>query len=124
MPPTTSQLSANRLRNYLRSDAPAREASAARFSSSVALALIPVVALLGPVIGWRLAGLVLAVIVPFALFELGMLWLIRRGRYAGWMSWLNVILETSIPCAVIAADLYKGPEYALTSPPLTNSGAP
>ncbi|MBS2032556.1 MAG: serine/threonine protein kinase [Deltaproteobacteria bacterium] len=118
------RLPVKRMREFLASDAPTREASAARFMSGVGLAVTPISILLGPMIGWGLSALLVAVLLPFTLYELTVLWLIRRGRYAPWMPWVNVLLETSIPCAVISVDLYKqGAEYALTSPPIMVWGA-
>ena len=108
-----------RLHDFLRGDAPRREASAARFMSGVGLSVMPMAVALGPLIGWGTSGLLVAVIAPFTAYQLGVLFVIRRGRYAPWISWVNVLLECSIPCAVISVDLHqRGAAYALTSPPI------
>jgi eukaryotic-like serine/threonine-protein kinase len=103
----------------LKEDAAPREASAARFMA-VASGLTGLIALgLAPFIGrglsMSLAGLLFAV----SAFAGIQFLLLRRGRFHPVLPWINVALEVSVPALIFVADWSaRGPEYALTAPPL------
>jgi hypothetical protein len=118
MPPPSS-LPRQLLHEHLEKDAPAREASVARFmvfatGASGALALA-----LNGLIGWRLSIALAVMLAAMATWYLVQLRLIRRGWFHPAVPWVNVALEVSAPSLIFAVDLFaRGPEYALTAPPL------
>ncbi|MGC4123275.1 MAG: histidine kinase dimerization/phospho-acceptor domain-containing protein [Myxococcales bacterium] len=54
-----------------------------------------------------------------ALFEAGVLLLLRRGAYGPWLDVVSTLLEVSVPSLISLVDLNRvGPAYALTSAPV------
>lgn len=112
------------LREHLRADVSAREASIARFmagltafSSAAALALIPI-------IGRQLALGIAALTGGLCVYYATTLRLIRRGGFHPVMQWINTFVMVSIPSVVfVLDDKFRGPVYALTAPPLAAWGA-
>jgi serine/threonine protein kinase len=107
------------LQEQLRLDAPVRERSIARFMAAISALLVPLVAVLGLFIGWKLA-LSLILILSLLVGYYGALFVaLSRGWYRSVIAWVNVALETSIPAVFFVFDAhFLGPEYALTAPPL------
>ncbi|MBL8922975.1 MAG: serine/threonine protein kinase [Myxococcaceae bacterium] len=107
------------LDEHLKKDAPAREASVARYMSVVAaLASLTSVAL-GPFIGWRLGALLVVVLGAIAAFFFVQDRALRRGWYRPGVRWVNVAIEVSAPSLLFLADSrLSSVEYALTAPPL------
>ena len=108
-----------RLREFLQSDAPARERSVAAYMAIVGLGVSIAAAVLTPVLGSTITLRLLAVIVPFCAYSAAVYFALRAGWYHPAIAWVNVLIETSIPLPVFYVDLTtKGAVYALTSPPI------
>ncbi len=107
------------LSDYLRKDAPAREASVARFMSVAGFITCLVSIGLGPLIGWTLSVLLAAVLGVVTLFFFPQDRALRRGWYRPGLRWVNVAVEVSVPSLLFIADsTLHSVEYALTAPPL------
>jgi serine/threonine-protein kinase len=119
--PTTAGQRA--LREHLERDAPQREASVARFMLfATAASAIAALALRG-LIGARLSTALALLLAAMAAWYAVLLVLLRRGWFAPPVAWLNVALEVSAPALIFLADVgARGPEYALTAPPLAIQG--
>jgi serine/threonine-protein kinase len=117
--PVSASAGQRALDEHLQKDAPAREASVARYMSVVAALASLTSFALGPVIGWSLAlllGLLLAVIALYFFVQDRAL---RRGWYRPGLRWANVAIEVSAPSLLFIADSrLSSVEYALTAPPL------
>ncbi len=117
--PGTPNVAAELLREHVARDAPAREASVARFMSFVcglsgvsSLVLMPV---LGTTLSLSLAVTLLVLTGYYVL----LMRLITRGWFHPAVSWLNVAIEVSAPSIIFLIDLGQGGvEYALTAPPI------
>ncbi|MBL8935030.1 MAG: serine/threonine protein kinase [Archangium sp.] len=74
---------------------------------------------LGPLIGWTLGVLLVAVLSIICVFFFVQDRALRRGWYRPELRWVNVAIEVSAPSLLFLADskLYSV-EYALTAPPL------
>jgi hypothetical protein len=100
-------------------DAPAREASVARFmtiaagsSAAIALALLPL-------IGATLSLSLFALLATLAGYYAVLAHLVGRGWFHPAVTWMNVAMEVSAPALIFVIDVRNsGPEYALTAPPL------
>lgn len=107
------------LREYMARDAPAREASVARFmtfaaglSAVLALALLP---LIGAALSLSLGALLAALTAYYFTLQR----LVRRGWFHPAVTWANVAIEVSAPSLIFLLDAKNsGAEYALTAPPL------
>ncbi|MDP2273701.1 MAG: serine/threonine-protein kinase [Archangium sp.] len=107
------------LREHLVKDAPARESSVARFMV-FATAMSGMAALaLQPLIGSRLSYSLAALLGMLAAWYGTQFVLLRRGWFNPAVGWLNVAIEVSAPALIFLVDARaRGPEYALTAPPL------
>lgn len=107
------------LREYMARDAPAREASVARFMTFAA-GLSAVLALaLVPLIGVPLGGSLVALLAVLTGYYFTLQRLVRRGWFHPAVTWANVAIEVSAPSLIFLLDAKNsGPEYALTAPPL------
>jgi eukaryotic-like serine/threonine-protein kinase len=107
------------LRSYLNQDAPAREASAARFMAAASGLSAIMAFALSSFIGKGLSlslGVMLSVVAIYAGLQFAFL---RRGKFHPVLPWINVAVEVSIPALIFLADWsVRGPVYALTAPPL------
>jgi eukaryotic-like serine/threonine-protein kinase len=107
------------LSDYLQKDAPAREASVARFMSVAGFVTFLVSIALGPLVGWNLAVLLAVVLGAVTLFFFLQDRALRRGWYRPGLRWVNVAVEVSVPSLLFIADSkLHSVEYALTAPPL------
>ena len=107
------------LREHLTRDAPAREASVARFmvfaTAASALAALALQPLIGPALSYSLAALLGLLAVWYGAQSA----LLKRGWFNPAVAWLNVSIEVSAPALIFIIDTRaRGPEYALTAPPL------
>lgn len=117
--PSPPNLAADLLREHIARDAPAREASVARFvagiagvSALISLLLLPII---GPLLSLTLTGFLLVL----AGYYFGLTRLIGRGWFHPVVSWINVAIEVSAPALIFLADAKQGgAQYALTAPPI------
>ncbi|MEW5742889.1 MAG: serine/threonine-protein kinase [Myxococcota bacterium] len=107
------------LREHLERDAPAREASVARFMVFATAASAVLALLLNGLIGWRLSIALAVMLGAMAGWYAVQLVLLKRGWFHPAVPWINVALEVSAPALIFIVDLFaQGAEYALTAPPL------
>jgi hypothetical protein len=119
MPARPPSPSRQALREHLQRDAPAREASVARFMVFATGASALLAVLLGSLIGWRLALSLALILAAMCAWYARQLSLLRRGWFHPAIPWVNVALEVSAPALIFVVDVVvRGPEYALTAPPL------
>lgn len=112
------------VRDELRKDDPARERSITRFAliacATCAVLVLAVSAYLETSL--TIALLILASVL--AGYYGVMCAVLSRGWFHPAVQWVNVGIEVSTPSAVFVLDaIHKGPEYALTAPPLVAWGA-
>jgi serine/threonine-protein kinase len=120
-PATTASQQA--LREHLAADAPAREASVARFMLFVTAASALAALGLKGLIGGRLSVALAVLLGVMTAWYAVLLLLLKRGWWATPVAWLNVALEVSAPALIFLVDTAaRGPEYALTAPPLAIQG--
>jgi hypothetical protein len=119
MAPRQTSMVRQLLVDQIRKDAPVRERTIAKFVTAICAVLLPFPALISSLIGRQLAfslTLLLAILVAYygiLVIALG------RGWYHPAVAWANVALEASAPAVFFVLDAhFKGPEYALTAPPL------
>ena len=107
------------LREHVARDAPAREASVARFMA-VVCGLSGVSSLiLMPVLGAQLSLSLAATLLVITGYYVALIRLISRGWFHPSVSWLNVAIEVSAPSVIFLIDVGQGGvEYALTAPPI------
>jgi eukaryotic-like serine/threonine-protein kinase len=107
------------LREHVARDAPAREASVARFMAGVCgLSAVASLVLL-PIIGARLAFSLAITLGVLTGYYFGLIRLIGSGWFHPAVSWVNVAIEVSAPSIIFLIDLNQGgAEYALTAPPI------
>ncbi len=111
------------LRDQLSREAPVREAQVARFMGAVAALSACASLVLGPVIGWPLAGTLAALLGGIALYDALLVRAVGRGWYRPWVRWVNVTVEVSAPGFIFLVDVkWQGAIYALTAPPLVIVG--
>lgn len=107
------------LREHLEKDAPAREASVARFMVFATGASGVLALLLGGLIGWRLSIALAVILAAMTSWYVVQLVLLKRRWFHPAVPWINVALEVSAPALIFVVDaVAQGPEYALTAPPL------
>ncbi len=107
------------LRDHLTKDAPARESSVARFMVFATAASGMAALALQPLIGSRLSYSLAALLGMLTLWYGLQFWLLKRGWFSPAVAWLNVTIEVSAPALIFLVDVRaRGPEYALTAPPL------
>lgn len=107
------------LHEHLEKDAPAREASVARFMVFATGASGLLALALGPIIGWRLSAALAVILAAMTCWYAVLLVMLRRRWFHPGVAWVNVALEVSAPALIFVVDHYaRGPEYALTAPPL------
>ena len=112
-------VAAELLREHIARDAPAREASAARFVSGISGAMAVVALLLLPIIGAQLSLTLAGGLLLLSGYYFGLTRLIARGWFHPVISWVNVAIEVSAPALVFVADAKQGgAAYALTAPPI------
>jgi len=112
-------ISRQRLHEHLEKDAPAREASVARFMVFATAASGALSLALFRLIGWRLSVALAVILAAMTTWYLVQLLAIRRGWFHPAVPWVNVALEVTAPSFIFVVDLFaRGPEYALTAPPL------
>ena len=122
-PRTTPTLS---LRHRLATDAKRREAYISLFVaglSALSFGLLLVVVQAGA-IGWDLGKWLAAVLAFLVAYYGGLYLLLRRGFFHRWIYVVNACIEVSAPSAFLIADtIFRGPEYALSAPPMIVWGA-
>ncbi len=107
------------LREQIEKDAPQRELSVASFMSGITGVCTLLALGLGPFIGWKLSIALGTFLGLLTAYYFGLRALLKTGWYRPAVQWVNVALEVSAPAAIFLVDLgSKGPEYALTAPPL------
>lgn len=106
--------------DFVRRDAPLREASVARFMSvACGCSALAALALL-PIIGAPLSLALTALLGLLFAYYLAQLRFARRGVFHEVTPWLNMFIEVSAPAGIFIVDhVLKGPLYALTAPPFT-----
>jgi serine/threonine-protein kinase len=124
MAPPTATVTVNLLRDFLQDDAPGREKSVARWMSITGAVCFVIALALGPQIGWKLAGGLAGLLLLVVGYYGGLQVALSRGWYHPAVAWVNVCIETSIPLLVMLLDFHaRGPDYALTAPPMMVWGA-
>src|SRR6185295_12840397 len=122
-PHTTPTVS---LRQRLANDAKKREAYVSAFVaglSALSIILLLVVVQVGA-IDWDLGKWLAAVLMGLVGYYGTLYVVLKRGFFHRWIYVVNCCIEVSAPSAFLIADtLYRGPEYALSSPPLVVWGA-
>jgi serine/threonine-protein kinase len=107
------------LREHLVRDAPAREASVARFMVFATGASAVLALALRPLIGAALSTALAALLGGLAAWYGAQVVLLRRGWFSVAVAWFNVLVEVSAPALIFIIDTrLRGGEYALTAPPL------
>jgi serine/threonine-protein kinase len=105
------------LRESLRADSPLREASVARLLLMTCSLAIPFVTLLGMFQSWSLPLGINAVLLVLIVYYGVLLHLFRRGWYHPVVTWVNVLIEISIPYVILLLiALLRTPEYAHMTP--------
>src|SRR5262245_32355156 len=105
------------LRESLRMDSPLREASISRLLLTTSALAIPFVTLLGTFQGWALPLGINAVLLALILYHAILLRAFRRGWYHQAVTWVNVMIEISIPYVILLQiAMLKTPEYAHMTP--------
>src|SRR5579871_498617 len=103
----------------IRKDAPIRELSIAKFIASVSAVLVPVVGVLALLIGRPLALSLILLLSLLVGYYGALVVALGRGWYHPIIAWTNVFIEASVPSIFFVLDAhFRGPEYALTAPPL------
>ncbi|HEY8211518.1 MAG TPA: protein kinase [Myxococcaceae bacterium] len=122
-PHTTPSVS---LRHRLQSDAKKREAYVSAFVaglSALSMLLVLLVVEVGA-IDWDLGKWLMIVLLGLVGYYGTLYVVLRRGFFHRWIYVVNCCIEVSAPSAFLIADtIYRGPEYALSAPPLVVWGA-
>jgi len=122
-PHTTSTVS---LRQRMANDAKRREAYVSAFVaglSALSIVLLLAVVQVGA-IDWDLGKWLAAVLLGLVGYYGTLYVVLKRGFFHRWIYVVNCCIEVSAPSAFLIADtLYRGPEYALSAPPLVVWGA-
>ena len=119
MPPPVETLPVALLRASLRADAPVRELSVTRFMLGTASLSVVLSIALGPAIGWSLSIALAGALGSLAIYFTAIFLALRTGWYHPAVAWANAFVEVSGPVLLFVLDAkMKGPEYALSSPPL------
>ncbi len=117
--PAPTNAGTRALREHLTRDAPARELSVARFMVFATAATALVALALQPLIGSRLAYSLAVLLGVLAVWYFAQFTLLKRGWFNPAIAWINVAIEVSAPALIFIVDTRaRGPEYALTAPPL------
>lgn len=119
VPASPNSLAAELLREHVARDAPAREASVARFMALVCgLSAVSALVLM-PILGSRLSLSLAVTLLVITAYYVALIRLISRGWFHPSVSWLNVAIEVSAPSVIFLIDVGQGGvEYALTAPPI------
>src|SRR5687767_4002510 len=105
------------LRESLRADSPLREASVSRLLLITCSLAIPFVTLLAMFQSWSLPLGINAVLLALILYYGILLRLFRKGWYHQAVTWVNVLIEISIPYVILLLiALLRTPEYAHMTP--------
>ncbi|HZN91694.1 MAG TPA: protein kinase [Myxococcales bacterium] len=105
------------LRESLRADSPLREASISRLLSTTCFLAIPFVILLGTFQSWTLPLVISAVLLALGTYHAILLRAFRRGWYRPAVTWVNALIEISIPYVILLEiALLKAPDYAHMTP--------
>lgn len=105
------------LRESLRADSPLREASISRLLVWTCMAGIPFVTLLGTFQSWTLPLVINAVLLALAAYHAILLRAFRRGWYHPAITWVNVLIEISVPYVILLEiALLKDPQYTHMTP--------
>ncbi|MEW6430821.1 MAG: hypothetical protein AB1730_04875 [Myxococcota bacterium] len=111
------------LREHLEKDAPAREASVARFMAFATGASAVLALLLADLIGWWLSVAPPVMLAAMSAWYAVQLTLLKRRWFHPAVPWVNVALEVSAPALIFLVDLFgRGAEDALHAPPLVIRG--
>jgi eukaryotic-like serine/threonine-protein kinase len=117
--PPPPNVAAELLREHVARDAPAREASVAKFMAGVCgLSAVSSLVLL-PIIGTQLAFSLAIMLLVLTGYYFALIRLIGGGWFHPAVSWVNVAIEVSAPSLIFLIDVNQGGvEYALTAPPI------